>query len=37
MDEVTEDEINLSFDWDSRNFGEKQFLPDGDRHKLVKR
>ena len=34
MEEVTEDELNLSLEWDSRNFGEKHFLPDGDKYKV---
>lgn len=35
MEEVTEDELNLSLEWDSRNFGEKHFLPDGDKYKVI--
>ena len=34
MEEVTEDELNQSLEWDSRNFGEKHFLPDGDKYKV---
>ena len=35
MEEVTEDELNQSLEWDSRNFGEKHFLPDGDKYKVI--
>jgi hypothetical protein len=33
-DEVTEDELNQAVEWDSRNFGDQEFLPDGRKYKV---
>jgi len=36
-EEVTEDELNQCLDWDSRNFGDSEFLPDGGKYKVCKK
>ena len=33
-DELTEDELEQSADWDSRNFGDEEFLPNGGRYQV---
>jgi len=34
-DELTEDELEQSADWDSRNFGDEEFLPNGGRYQVI--
>ncbi|CBY38180.1 unnamed protein product [Oikopleura dioica] len=36
-DELTEDELEQSADWDSRNFGDEEFLPNGGRYQLLQK
>ena len=33
-EEPSEDELTLATEWDSRNFGDKEFLPNGSRYKV---
>lgn len=36
-DELTEDELNQSADWDSRNFGDEEFLPSGGKYQILQK
>lgn len=33
-EDPSEDELTLATEWDSRNFGDKEFLPNGSRYKV---